>query len=95
MAFIRIFQPPNVTPEIYDAVNEEARVKEDAPAGMIFHCAGETDGKWQIIDVWESQEHARRFDDERLGPAIEKVIGMRPPASPPGSGYELHNVIRP
>jgi len=49
----------------------------------------------QIVDAWESEEHARRFDDERLGRAIESVMGMRPPGPPPGAGYELHKVIRP
>jgi hypothetical protein len=95
MAYIRIFQPPDVTPEIYDRVNAEAGVDANPPAGLLFHCAGETDGRWQIVDAWESREHAQRFDDERLGPAIEKVLGMRPPGSPAGSEYELYRVIRP
>jgi hypothetical protein len=95
MAFVRIFQPPNVTPEVYDRVNAEAGVNEERPAGMLFHCAGEVDGKWQILDVWESRQHAERFDEERLGPAIEKVIGMRPPEPPPTTSYELYNVIKP
>ena len=94
MAYIRIFQPP-ADAATYDAVNEKAGVDADPPAGLIFHCAGETDGKWQIVDVWESEEHARRFDEERLGPAIESVMGMRPPAPPPTAGYELHRVIVP
>src|SRR5580704_15166579 len=74
MAFIRMFQPPNVTAEIYEAVNEKAGVAANPPEGLIFHCAGDAGGNWQILDVWESQEHARRFDEERLTPAIESVI---------------------
>ena len=61
MAWIRIFQPPRVTAEIYDRVNAEAGVDADPPDGLLFHCAGEIDGKWQILDAWESREHAQRF----------------------------------
>jgi hypothetical protein len=95
MAFVRIFQPANVTAEIYDAVNEKAGVVADPPAGLIFHCAGDADGTWQILDVWESKEDAEKFDQERLVPAIESVIGMRPPDSAMRDSYELHRVIKP
>src|SRR5438552_16721051 len=95
MAFIRIVQPPNVTADVYERVNAELGVDGNPPPGMLLHCAGEVDGKWQIVDVWESEEQARRFDDERLTPAIEKVMGMRPPGPPPSTEYQLHKVIRP
>ena len=39
MAFIRMFQPPNVTPEIYEAVNDKANVATNPPEGLIFHCS--------------------------------------------------------
>ena len=95
MAFIRMFQPPNVTPEIYEAVNDKANVATNPPEGLIFHCAGEVEGAWQIIDVWESEEQARSFDEEQLAPAIEAVMGMRPPETPRQQSYELHTVVRP
>jgi hypothetical protein len=94
MAFIRITQPPNVTAETYDSVNKELGVDSDPPAGMLLHCAGEVDGKWQIVDVWESQAQARDFYDGRLTAAIEKVIGMTPPPAP-STEYELHAAVRP
>ena len=96
MAFIRIFQPPGVTAEIYDRVNAQAGVEGDPPAGLLFHCAGALDGGWQILDVWESREDAQRFDTERLLPAIESVTGTRPPGPVSGQQeYELHTVIGP
>jgi hypothetical protein len=95
MAFIRIVQPPNVTADVYDRVTAELGVDVNPPPGMLLHCAGEVDGKWQIVDVWESQEQARHFYEERLPAAIETVVGM-PPAEPPMSTeYELHSVVRP
>jgi len=95
MAIIRIIRPPMVTAEVYDAVNAKAGVSENPPEGLLMHAAGEVDGQWQIVDVWESAGHARRFDEERLAPAIEAVVGSAPPGPPPTTVYELHRVIRP
>ena len=44
MAYIRIFNPPNVTADVYDRVNAETGVDRDPPAGLLFHSAGEVDG---------------------------------------------------
>jgi hypothetical protein len=95
MAIIRIVRPPMVTAELYDAVNEKAGVDERLPEGLLMHTAGEVDGQWQIVDVWESEEAAERFGNERLAPAIESVMGGAPPGPPPTTVYELHRVIRP
>lgn len=96
MAILRISQPP-ITREMYDAVNTELlRVRDTPPDGLIMHSAGEANGKWQIVDVWESEEHAQRFDSERLTPAIEAASGEAPPqASPEATVYELHNLLLP
>ena len=96
MTVIRIVQPDKKrTAATVDAVNAEIGVERDPPPGLVLHCAGETDGRWQIVDVWESEEQAQRFDDERLRPAIEKVIGATPPGPPPSTQYQLHKLIRP
>jgi hypothetical protein len=95
MAIIRIIRPPMLTADVYEAVNARAEVNENPPEGLLIHTAGEVDGEWQIVDVWQSAEHARRFDEERLAPAIAAVVGSAPPGPPPRSVYELHRVIRP
>jgi hypothetical protein len=95
MAIIRIIRPPMLTADVYEAVNARAEVNENPPEGLLIHTAGEVDGEWQIVDVWQSEEHARRFDEERLAPAIAAVVGSAPPGPPPRSVYELHRVIRP
>ena len=94
MAIIRITRPPMLTAEVYEAVNARAGVNENPPEGLLIHTAGEVDGQWQIVDVWESEQHAQRFTSERLAPAIESVMGMAPPGPPPTTVYELHRVIR-
>jgi hypothetical protein len=94
MAFIRIVRPPSVDAERYDLVGDRLRIVSDPPPGLISHAAGERGGEWQIVEVWESKEYARRFDDERLTPTIESIIG-EPPAASPMESYELHQLITP
>jgi hypothetical protein len=83
---------------MYQAVSAKMGVHEDPPAGLIVHTAGVVDGELQIIDVWESQEDAERFAEDRLRPAIREIAGdeaARP--APPGAAtvYELSNVVTP
>jgi hypothetical protein len=60
VAYIRITQPPNVTADTYEKVNAQLEAMgEQSPSGMLVHAAGEVDGKWQIVDVWESEQQAR------------------------------------
>jgi hypothetical protein len=92
--YIRIAQPPNLTADVYEKVNAELGVEDDPPGGMLLHSAGEVDGKWQIVDVWQSKEQARQFYEGRLTKAIEAVVGMTPPDAP-STEYELHTVVRP
>ena len=63
---------PQGSKEIYEKVR--AHLGLEAPAGGIFHCAGPSpNGGWRVIEVWETQEDAQRFRDERLLPAFEAV----------------------
>ncbi len=95
MTFMRIIRPPLVTREIYDAVTRELGIATAHPLGMISHAAGEVDGCWQIVEIWDSEDFARQFDRERLVPAIESVTGSPPPGDAPTVGYELHQLITP
>lgn len=95
MAVIRIVRPPMVDAQTYDAVNAKIDVEAGAPEGLLMHCAGEVDGAWQIVDVWESEKQAQRFDAERLGPAIAEASGQTPPGPPPTTLYELHSLLMP
>lgn len=96
MPIIRIQRPEGVTLDMYRAVQEKVGTEADPPAGLIIHTAGEVDGGLQIIDVWESEEAAQRFGNERLMPAIRAVAGDQAPMAPPSPKvYELDNVIKP
>lgn len=99
VAIIRITQPPMLDRETYDAVNAKVGVDENPPEGLLMHSAGEVDGRFQIVDVWESAEHAERFDAERLGAGIREVIGGTgrpwPSQAPNVMSYEAYRVILP
>ncbi|HEY5261901.1 MAG TPA: hypothetical protein VIJ33_07285 [Solirubrobacteraceae bacterium] len=95
MAILRIARPPMLTAEMYDAIQAKLGADENPPDGLLMHSAGAVDGVWQIIDVWESEEHARRFDDEHLGPAIQELVGDAPRTPAEITTYELHNLLLP
>jgi hypothetical protein len=40
----------------------------DPPEGLIFHSAGELDGRFQIFNVWEAREQSERFTREQIRP---------------------------
>jgi hypothetical protein len=79
--------------ENYDAINERL-AGEDPPEGLIIHTAGFFGEGFRIFDVWESEEHFRRFLDEKVMPIVEEVAGPDAP-QPDLSTYELHSVIKP
>jgi hypothetical protein len=64
---------------------------------LIFHWAGEVDGRWTITDVWETREAYDRFREERLFPAIQKVSGMDPASGPQPTidEFAVHNYEKP
>jgi hypothetical protein len=81
MAVAVIVDNPEGSEEVYEKVR--AQVGLDAPAGGIFHAAGPSpSGGWRVLEVWESEEEARRFREERLMPAFD-AAGVPRPQVPP------------
>jgi hypothetical protein len=89
--------PEGVGPDTYDGVQAEMDIANDPPEGLIFHWAGEVDGKWTVMDVWEAREAAERFREERLFPAIQKVSGRDPVSGPQPTitEFAVHNHVKP
>lgn len=81
---------------MYDRVVAEMDLANDPPDGLLFHWAGDVDGKWTITDVWESREAHDRFGADRLGPAIRAVYGADPGGEPQPtvSEFAVHNFMR-
>ena len=60
------------------------------PDGLRARYACQADGKFQVIAVWDSKEHADRFFHETLGPVIARVLGPEPSGAPAvTAGYEV------
>ena len=98
VAIINTDFPEGVGAEMYDAVDREMDIDANPPDGLIFHWAGEVDGKWTISDVWESREAYDAFAAERLTPAIEKVAaaaGAPTDAQQRTIEASVHHFIRP
>jgi len=71
--------------EWYERVS--AGLGAERPDGLLVHIAGEFDGNLRVIEVWESEEAYRRFREERLVPALTKLMGPGAVSSqwpPPG-----------
>lgn len=89
MAIAMMVDNPEGSQEIYDRVREQLGL--DKPAGGIFHFAGlSPNGGWRVIEVWESEEDAKRFVKERLLPAFG-AVGVPPP--PPPQFWPVHNYL--
>ena len=74
--------PEGVGTPMYDGVNAEMGIDQNPPEGFIFEWAGEIDGKWTVMSLWESRDQYDRFREERLLPAVKKVSGQDPEEGP-------------
>jgi hypothetical protein len=80
---------PQGSQETYDQVREQAGL--DRAAGGVLHVAGPSpNGGWRVIEVFDSEDAAKRFVQERLVPAFQ-AIGAPPP--PPPEFWPVHNYM--
>lgn len=73
MAWAYVQTIEDVGLDTYDAV--AAEIGEVDPDGALVHVAGTYEGKLRILEVWESEAHYQQFREERLTPALRKVMG--------------------
>lgn len=73
----RIYDIPGGTLDQYDAVVE--RTGTDKPDGVHTHIAGKTDSGFTVIEVWDSEDHVKRYMERGLGEAIQAVAGLPEP----------------
>ena len=91
MAYVRLFDNPEGTQEQYDAASERLGVTaENMPEGGVLHVAGPSPtGGWRVVEVWESEDAARKFDEETLLPLLQSVGVERPEAQ----SWPVHNLV--
>ena len=93
MAFVRLFDNPEGTQEQYDAATSQLGITaENMPDGGVLHVAGPSPtGGWRVVEVWESEEAADKFDRETLLPLLQSVGVERPEAET----WQVHNLVVP
>jgi hypothetical protein len=75
----------------YDRVIEKMGLTDGrAPEHAIFHMAGEIDGGFRVVDMWDSAEAFQQFAEEQIGP-ITAAEGFPPPDV---SIWQIHNTMR-
>ncbi len=90
--------PEGVGAEQYNALMEEMGVDDKRVEGLIFHSAGELEGRFQVFNVWESRENFDRFTAERLRPAQVAILGEEHVAALPDAEIvyvDIHNYVIP
>jgi hypothetical protein len=70
------------TEELYRRV--KAAIGDEPPKGLVMHLVAKHDGGLRHFNVWESVPDWERYRQERVGPAVGKVLAAagiteRPP----------------
>jgi hypothetical protein len=75
----------------YDRVLEKMGLTDGiTPPHAIYHVAGEVEGGFRVVDVWESEEAFQRFAQEQIGP-ISAEEGFPPPSV---EIWQVHNTMQ-
>ena len=61
-----------VSKDMYTKLSDE--IGDEPPKGLIVHLAFETKTGMRIVDVWESEADFDRFGEERMHPAMDRVL---------------------
>ncbi|HEY7692870.1 MAG TPA: hypothetical protein VH816_11070 [Gaiellaceae bacterium] len=96
MAYVVIQKAEEATWDDYEKVAAAAGADDDPPEGLIVHAAGEENGRWRSVTVWESQELADRFREEQLLPAVRQALGEQAiqAGPPPTESFEVKHLVR-
>lgn len=84
-----LFEIEGFTQQTYDAVSEA--LGSDPPEGALLHIAGPIETGWRVVEVWESEDAQRRFQEGRLNRAFD-AVGV-PHAAP--SFFPVHVMLPP
>ena len=77
---VLVSQGSGITKEIYEETVRRltgGKTRVESPAdwpveGLLSHVAGEAEGGFRVVDVWESEDAVRRFA-ETLGPILQEL----------------------
>ncbi len=88
---------PGITAEHYDQLSDVVGWEREVPPGLILHLASFSPEGAHLMSVWESEETARRFFEERLMPGAQQVgISRAPEGRFPGGRFQpVHALFTP
>lgn len=69
---VMFFKSDGDVKKIYDAVIDEMGVRDNPPAGSLYHWCAPVKGGMQVCDMWETREQFERFAQEKIGPITAK-----------------------
>lgn len=97
MTWVLIQKAEDATWDDYERVAKAVGVDDNPPEGLIMHAAGEENGKWRMVDIWESESAYQRFRDQRLMPAVREAMGEAAVAAgpPPQESFEVKHLVKP
>jgi hypothetical protein len=78
--------------DTYETLRAMLDIDRQHPLGLIMHGASEVDGTMQVAQIWDSEEYARRFDEEILKPLLEAVDA---PLEAEMISFELEHLVTP
>jgi len=85
-----VLELAGMTHKEYDAILDELNKQEKLfNEHRPSHVAFNKDGKWCVVDVWDSEEALNEFVSTTLGPIFSK-LGLTPPQP---SVYPAHNYL--
>ncbi len=61
----------------------KTEIGEDQPEGLVLHLVVKRDNGLRHFNVWESRQQWERFQQERVTPAVTKVLSAVGVAEPP------------
>ena len=76
MPIAMVFDLPGMTQSQYDQIRgavASGNRTSDISAGMLYHIAGPTENGWRVIEVWDSQEAADRFFQDKLASQFQQA----------------------
>jgi hypothetical protein len=72
MAVVVVAQTDGGSQGMYDKVTAKVMPTNALPDGCQLHLAGPIEGGWQVITVWDSEDHFQQFRTEQLIPALQE-----------------------
>jgi hypothetical protein len=91
VAIIRIVQL-GLDREAYVTMAAMLDIDRRHPRGLIMHGAGEVEGTMHVAQIWDSEDCARRFDEELLQPVLQALDA---PLDAETAVFELEHLVRP